>query len=953
MCVMRESVTLGVLRMKNKRIIFYVTRQYMKKNMGRTITTFLGIMFMVVLMTCVFVGRDTVFSYLQRTAELSKGMWHVNVYNVDEKQYEKISNLPYVEETACSYDMGYTKLDASMNQDKPYLLVKAYSAKSFDWMNIEIAEGRLPENENEIVISKAVNENGENIKIGDSISAKFFTRAIRGIAPGITTEFPFYFMTVKYNEEVLVSQDFPYFGENDSFEEVQHLTGDTGKYTVVGFFEVPEFEGKDTSFYTGLTYTDNAVPVNGRANLSLRLDMKQSMDNLDYWLDISEICGGNSDEIEINDMVLVFSSKSSQDNMNKLVNAVVIFFLVLILIISVVLIYNVFNISYEERRKYLGMLASVGATRTQKRSSVYYEALLLLTGALPTGFLLGLGIVKLGMELIVPSLSKMADGMLPGGLMEVPTTLKISPANILIIVLFSIITVLISAYLPARKIGKTGPIESIRGNEKQVIKKFRSNKRAFRKGKAELLLATNQLNMQRYKTKGMIRAMSVFMLVVIITTFGANSVTKIVRYKLIDSANITYGENGAFDYCLHEVREYGKTYSDIKNEIMADSEAFETEETYTGFWVGDVDSSVMSREYWDCVRTVADMYSEEPLTDEEFEEYFSYGTPMSVLALPDDVFLKLAKKCDVDMSIAKDTDLNPVIFFQNLEISTDNFRFSDKSPKRSWYSETKRATDLSKGDTMNLTLSQEGTRSNMIMTIAGYATNRQLENYAAFHGEFAWIIVSASTAERMNDILKTQESVDENGNEYTITRTLNIRVKDPEHPLATKLEEMSLSAHDEFGVTSGNYSQIMVDIAYAINLIINLVTYSFIVFSSFVCLLNLFNSIRARADERNRDMAMLRSMGMIQKQINRMLFHENIRLIGKSILWAVGLSIPLLYGMRYVFISYFGRVEFPMPFFAYGLAFTIVILSLFGISSWCYRTKENGNILEEMRRETI
>ena len=45
--------------MNNKKIIFHVTRQYMKRNKGRTAVTFTGIALMVMLMTCVFVGKDT------------------------------------------------------------------------------------------------------------------------------------------------------------------------------------------------------------------------------------------------------------------------------------------------------------------------------------------------------------------------------------------------------------------------------------------------------------------------------------------------------------------------------------------------------------------------------------------------------------------------------------------------------------------------------------------------------------------------------------------------------------------------------------------------------------------------------------------------------------------------------------------------------------------------------
>ncbi len=64
--------------------------------------------------------------------------------------------------------------------------------------------------------------------------------------------------------------------------------------------------------------------------------------------------------------------------------------LVLIIAASVALIYNAFGMSVSERVRYLGMLASVGATRRQKRNSVYFEGALLGMVGIPAGILAGI-----------------------------------------------------------------------------------------------------------------------------------------------------------------------------------------------------------------------------------------------------------------------------------------------------------------------------------------------------------------------------------------------------------------------------------------------------------------------------------------------------------------------------------------------------------------------------------
>ena len=47
-----------------RNVVHYVTARYMRLNKKRTLTTFLGIVFTVLLMTCVFVGRESSIAYL-------------------------------------------------------------------------------------------------------------------------------------------------------------------------------------------------------------------------------------------------------------------------------------------------------------------------------------------------------------------------------------------------------------------------------------------------------------------------------------------------------------------------------------------------------------------------------------------------------------------------------------------------------------------------------------------------------------------------------------------------------------------------------------------------------------------------------------------------------------------------------------------------------------------------
>lgn len=935
--------------MKNKKIIFYVTRQYMLKNKKRTFTTFLGIIFMVMLMTCVFVGKDTAFSYLEQTAALKSGDWHIRAYEADSRQYEQIKALDYVDETAVSMDMGFSDCAVSKNEEKPYWKIKGYSKECFDWMHIQLQDGRFPQNENEIIISQSVLEDGADIKIGDRIFTDCFQRFVKGIDKGAKeTIFPFYNMTVKTGETVEVPQEFPVLREGASVKEIHKATGYNGTFTVVGIMKAPSYEGKAGAFYAALTFVPDTLEQNQTGNVTARFDFEKMPIDYAYMDDFTEIMGGNADAFEVNDLLLIFSANSSESNMNVIVNFMVGFFVILILIVSILLIYNVFNISFEERRKYLGMLSSVGATKGQKRSSIYYEAFLLLLFALPIGFVLGIGVVKIGMLSLRPYLLRMLDTLIVSEVAANSVNLNITLGNIVLVIIVATLTVMMSAYLPARKIGKIGPLESIKGNDATQIKHFKTNRRAFKKGKAELLLATNNLKLQRQKTKSIVRAIAVFLIILVVTMFGANAVTKMVHYRLVDDVSVKVNLDG-YDYVLHEMPEHGESYNALKEEILEDSDIADTKEWSCAMFIGFVEPDVLSREYWDKYRLLANEYYPEPFTDEAFATFIKdYTTSVSIYAVDQKTYEDIAKKSGADMKFVQNDTIPSALFYQNIEMSTDNFRFETYKAKHYRFYELEHATDLSIGQQFKAAFYNSNTEKaeNVTFTLAGYATNDSIKEYFTFHGGNAWIIISDSTAKKINKIMAS-------GDSRTLSRELYIKLKNHDGALADKLKELSVENNDNYQVTVLGDSYGVTTIANTVNLIIDIVAVCFVVFASVICLLNLFNSIRGRAETRKREIAMLRSVGMEQKQINKMLWYENLCLFRKGVVWATLLSLPMLYGIRKVLQLYFGQVKLAVPWQMYVLAIIIAGSFIFGISKYCYGVKKDDNILEEIRKETV
>ena len=108
--------------MNNKKIIFQVTKTYMKKNKKRTAITFAGILVMVILMTAVFIGKDTVMEFMKKAVEADQGKWHYQVYDIDRDEVEQIKAIDSVDKLEVSRSLGYTEFPQGGNpNDTPFL----------------------------------------------------------------------------------------------------------------------------------------------------------------------------------------------------------------------------------------------------------------------------------------------------------------------------------------------------------------------------------------------------------------------------------------------------------------------------------------------------------------------------------------------------------------------------------------------------------------------------------------------------------------------------------------------------------------------------------------------------------------------------------------------------------------------------------------------------------------
>ena len=890
--------------MKNKKIIFQVTKTYMKKNKKRTIITFAGILVMVILMTAVFIGKDTVMEFMRRAVEADQGKWHYQVYDVTKEEADEISALDSIDKLEISRPLGYTDFPQSANIETPYLELKGYSGELFDWMNISIIEGRVPETEEEILISERAIEDGADIKVGDTVDVDAFDRYVHayfkegeeekiaaGKAPGVLM-FGNNVFSVEHGTTVKAPAHFAYWPENDDFEEIHEPTG-LGGYTAITKNDSAIVDGETINLVFTIDLKSNektegeiARIIDSHRNEEERAEVEEN--GSAFMLEDGTRIPVENGQIVANDLLLVFAAKGTDANFNMLMIFFQAFFIILISAASMVLIYNVFSMSYKERSRYLGMLSSVGATRRQKKWSVYYEVFVLLAMALPIGVILGLLVVKGGMVLLYPHFAKIissiATNVITGKSCEIDYHLIINPLNIFFVIIFSAIAVWVSAWIPAIKISKVGPIESIRGNDDTGV---RLKKRGFKthfalmmKGRPERLLSAASISRNRHSTRGIIRSITVFISLTLITAFAVRSFTDIVKSKA-DQEDIAVGSKyEGYDYSFSI--DDDQQYMAGKEDIVTSDEVSDYIEMNIELTPYNIALSDYSEEYRNDMNIILDLYypGEKPqiVVENYLEPAEVWSNPeVNMITLSDEQFSEVAKKAGVDVS-----GDNPVLVYDKVFLSTEEYEFAFEGALQPDFTsyEVKNPFNYKVGDEINLMYGEyikdkdEIKEIDIPVTFAGYIGASDIEEYYSLKGRAAWIITSETTREYMRSL--TPENASSMG-----IRQILFSVNTNDSKLVRKLSQIK-DEFDNKALRSASIATGLTDFKSAITKILNIVATCFTLLIALICMLNLYNSVMGRRLSRHQELSVLQSMGMTRAQKSKMLLLENIRLMVKS-----------------------------------------------------------------------
>ena len=452
-----------------------LTIKNLKLNKKRTIVTIIGIILSIALMTAVASIYSSTLKSLIRFETSEKGNFHLALFDYeanDLKKLEENRNIEYINKV---FNYGYAKVD-SKNEYKPYVYIKGFTNESLNDLSVQLVDGRMPENDSEILIPTHLKTNGRvTFNIGDEITLEVGTR--------VNTS----------GDELNQFNPFQLDEEEKSIESIKNTT--TKTYKVVGIIERPasNVEPYDAPAYTLITKV-NSIDDLDKLDVYVKFTKKGVKDlyntlggilNVDGSLmekaDNYELTDEEEKEYEnqlsnvkyqlaLNDYLIGLEKDPIKGSGLQGLGVVVLIVLGIIVFASVFCIKNSFDISITEKIKQYGMLRSVGATKKQIKKNVFYEATILGIIGIPLGLLLG---ILATFILVIVSNYYMNGGLTEGLYLVFDCNIY----ALLLASLLGIVTVYLSALRSARKASKVSPIESVRNSAdiKIKAKKIKSN----------------------------------------------------------------------------------------------------------------------------------------------------------------------------------------------------------------------------------------------------------------------------------------------------------------------------------------------------------------------------------------------------------------------------------------------------------------------------------------------
>lgn len=928
-----------------------LTLKNLKLNRKRTIVTIVGIILATALLSAL-VTLVSSFQYSMIEYQKQKdGDFHVKFSNVKMSELSEFKNNRNIESTFETMGMGFANLDGCKNEDKPYAYVMATDEAGFERGCFKLIEGRMAKNEDEIVIPRHLKTNGRiDIKVGDEITLDVGKR-------------------YDSNTEGVISENCAYEHEAETLTDTV-----TKHYKVVGIMERPGYGMEDYSAagYTFVTYSDELAAIdNGTKSEASEADTtltvysrytQKALRNKDavtadiIGVDEKLFAKANNSSVEMsseesdrflkemenakydiymNGYLINYECVFPIDGSFKALFTVAAVVALIIILTSVYCIKNSFNISITEKIRQYGMLASVGATRRQIKSSVKTEAAMLGVVGIPVGTMSGI-LASLILVKVVNALS--------AGWLNVALSFHTSLPALILAVILSIATIYFSATGSARRAAKVTPLEAIRNTKEIKIKSAKLKTPAIIGriwGIGGVISYKNiKRNNKKYRT-------TVTSIVICSVTFIVISYFMSMAFSVVGmsyaSADYNIGINMSCKKDI-DIEKFSKLLSGIEG----------AEDYLVGAGYDfDVSKPEYTKEYgeycrqlYDDSEDVSQMFLITVLDDKSYDKYASDAGIKNAAA-----GAILVNKCTFDVYnensskyVKKEMELYKYKAGDTIECGYnvyDDASSDDNAVEGGTESSTEDNSGYVDEETIN-----NGVRKTVDVTIAG-VTDKVPIGYKGYSNTLLFMNPKGfeslwGDGKNGNEIKPGYASysayvVAENADEYQDTFEKETEGNPEYSQISFYVSNMDKQMRDEKSLFT----------------LLGVFAYGLIVVIALIGITNIINTLSTGMELRSREFATLRSIGMTDKQFVGMVRLESVFISVKALAIGVPLGILISYLLCVMMNRMDDAIIYEPPYKAIILCILVVIMLIYAIMKLSMTKLRHNNIIETIKNENL
>lgn len=852
-----------------------LTYRHLKENKGRTVVTTLGICVSVAMITAVFVAMASFLNLFGEIGKISSGNWDAYYYHLSQSQIEQVEKDSRISKVGLKYGSEnksfQIKNPTSYKRGTAEMIIgdKSY----FEMVLTGNFDGKVPANENEVAVEKDfLDKNGmKDAKVGDKI---VLTQGQRQLDDGS-------YVT----------------GSNFNKDEKFVPSGDEKEYTITAILHTNPAT-KYSSVWRGIS-EDEIKSDDICAYITLAKQNSSAYSTIediqnDYKIDV----------YQANENVLASYLSGRQGGFLATMLPIVLVVLILIVIASVMLIYNAFGMSLSERVRYLGMLASVGATKSQKRKSVYFEGAILGAIGIPVGILAGILGISITLKLVG---HKIISTVMIAGVNDSNMQMKtVVPAWAIIgIILVSIFTIFISAFIPARKASKITPIDAIRQRQEIKVKpkKLKAPKYIKKIFGYEGELAYK--NLKRNGKKSRLITVSIALSIVLFISCNyfcsmfiqASGYEKNIPYQI--STTITYGHKKELYDALDKMQGVNKYYIDATDMSIS---------------LGKSSPFIKNNEIKDLANYTSD-----------YSKLFGGEKYVSTVIhyVDDSEFNTLCENNGIDYNIFYGDSLKCVLL-NNLTHKQDTTKVFNDSiigkhiiQNPDYASDDRNPLDIEVGGLVKFD------KNSLPCNLVAPGVVGIIMPYSQY-------INVVNKGVKANDI------------------SMNVCVETDEHKEVAENLTTLLNEND-FG---SNYVSDNIDALETMNTVIFIIqvfVYGFITLISLITIANIINTISANIALRRKEFAMLKSVGTTPKGFSKMVSLESVFYALKAVIFGVPISVLI----SVVLNKMLGESSIPYHFdIKLYLSVIIVVFVLILITMiYSVRKLKSDNIIEALKED--